>query len=98
MANDGDPAPAREIESRLLEFIKRELVSPQTAVGPEDDLLDGELIDSVGALRLATFVAEEFDITVQPADFVIENFRTVAALAAYVLKRRAESAPQKTQA
>jgi acyl carrier protein len=35
-------------------------------------------------LRLATFVEEEFRFKIQPADFVIENFQTVAVLAAYV--------------
>ena len=81
MTLDGGPG---EVEERLLEFIRRELVSPETSVGRDDDLLSGELLDSVSVLRLAAFVEDEFEISVQPADFVIENFRDVAALAAYV--------------
>ena len=81
MTLDGGPG---EVEERLLEFIRRELVSPETSVGRDDDLLSGELLDSVSVLRLAAFVEDEFQISVQPADFVIENFRDVAALAAYV--------------
>jgi acyl carrier protein len=42
------------------------------------------LLDSVAVLRLATFVGEEFQFEIQPADFVIENFQNVAVLAQYV--------------
>lgn len=72
-----------EVERRILTFIRGDLLSPGATVEPGDDLLS-ELLDSVAALRLATFVAEEFAIEIQPADYVIENFQTVAALARYV--------------
>ena len=41
----------------------------------------------MAALRLATFVGEEFQIRMEPADFVIENFQTVAVLAEFVRSR-----------
>ena len=66
------------------DFLQRELLSPGTTVGPNDDLLAGEVLDSIDVLRLAAFVAEAFRIEIRPADFVIENFRTVATIAAYV--------------
>ena len=85
MAPDGGPGlEPREIEDRLLEFIRRELLSPGIDVGRRDDLLSGELLDSVAVLRLAAFVEEAFEIKVQPADFVIENFANVVVLAEYV--------------
>ena len=71
-----------EIERRILEFVHQELV-PGVEVGRDDDLLS-DLLDSVSVLRLATFVDEAFDIVTRPADFLIENFETVAALADYV--------------
>lgn len=80
----GAPAEAEAIEARILAFIKGELLSPGVAVGREDDLLSGELLDSMSVLRLAAFVGQDFQINVQPSDFVVENFRTVAAIAAYV--------------
>ena len=90
MARDGDSA--REVESRLLSFLRRELV-PDRAVDRDDELLAGELLDSVGVLRLAAFVEEELGVVVQPADFVIENFQSVAALAGYVERARAAGGP-----
>ena len=75
---------AREIEQRLTEFVEHQLVSTGVRVGREDDLLSGEILDSMSLMRLATFVAEEFELEIQPADFVIENFQNVAALTGYV--------------
>jgi acyl carrier protein len=85
MTNEIKPGiEAEEVESRIIAFVKRELLGPGIPVSLDEDLLSGGLLDSLGALRLATFVEEEFQITVQPSDFVIENFRSVAALAEYV--------------
>jgi acyl carrier protein len=75
---------AADIERRVIEFLERELLGPGTSVGRDDDLLSGELLDSMGVLRLAAFVGEAFGIDVQPADFVVENFRTVGVIAGYV--------------
>ena len=83
MASDGPPS-GREIEGRILAFIQRELLSPDVTVNPTDELLSGGLLDSMAVLRLAAFVEEEFRFKMQPADFVIENFQTVAVLAEYV--------------
>lgn len=86
MASERSPAPrAREVERRILEFIRGELVSPGAAVDRDDDLLS-ERLDSVAVLRLAAFVDEEFEIVTPPEDFVVENFQTVAALAAHVCR------------
>lgn len=82
--NRGSARTVEEVEARLVEFIEGELLTPGTEVHREDDLLSGDFLDSVAVLRLATFVAEEFDLEIQPADFVIENFRTVAVLTEYV--------------
>lgn len=79
-----------ESEDRILRFITKELLSPGVVVGREDDLLSGDVLDSVAILRLAAFVEEEFGFKIQPADFVIDNFQTVAILAAYVARATAD--------
>ncbi len=76
-----------DVEDRITAFIERELLAPGMTVGRDDDLLSDDLIDSVAALRLANFVGEEFQIRMEPADFVIENFQTVAVLAEFVRSR-----------
>ena len=49
-----------------------------------DELLEDGLLDSMAVLRLSAFIEEEFQFKMQPADFVIENFQTVAVLSDYV--------------
>ena len=78
-----DPAPA-DVEGRILAFLRGEVLDPDVTVGRDDELLETGLLDSMAALRLATFVEEEFRFKMQPSDFVIENFQTVAVLGDYV--------------
>lgn len=73
-----------EIEGRLIDFIQEELLNAEITVHRDDDLLSGEVLDSMALMRLAAFVAEEFDFEIEPADYVIENFQSAEALAAYV--------------
>jgi acyl carrier protein len=84
MTDDSTTQLIADVERRIVEFMQRELLPPDITVGRDDDLLSGDLLDSIGVLRLATFVDQEFAIGMQPSDFVIENFQTVAVLARYV--------------
>ena len=81
------------IKSRILEFLERHLLSPDVKVQRDDDLLSGELLDSIGALRLAAFLEKEFGIDMQSTGFVVENFQSVAVLAAYVLRASSPDGP-----
>lgn len=81
------------IEEQILAFVRRELVAPDAVVTRDQDLLSGELLDSLGVLRLSAFVRETFALAMRPGDFVAENFRTVAVLAAYVHTSSAAGRP-----
>ena len=85
MVTDRSPGlPRQEVEGRIIAFIRSELLGPEVTFDRDDELLEGDLLDSIGVLRLATFLEQEFHFKVQPADFVVENFQTVAVLAEYV--------------
>lgn len=77
------PDPAA-VEARILDFLQQELLAEGGRVDRHSDLLSGEVLDSMSVLRLAAFVGEAFAIDVQPADFVVDNFRNVEAIALYV--------------
>ena len=81
----------QSIEERLLAFLHEELLSPGMTVERDDDLLSGDILDSIAAVRLGAFVEEAFDKAIPPSDFVIENFQSVAALAAYIHRTLGES-------
>ena len=91
-ADEGPNLESAAVEGRILTFLHDEVLSPDVTVGAEDPLLDGGLVDSMGALRLATFVEDEFRFKMDPADFVIENFQTVAALVSLVRRRAGDGA------
>ena len=81
VANDESRTDVRD---RIMAFVQEELLPPGTPLQPGDDLLSGGLLDSMSALRLATWVSEEFAFEIDPADFIVENFQSVEVLAAYV--------------
>ena len=75
------------IEARLLAFVVNELLAEGTRVDRDTALLSGGVLDSMSVMRLAAFVGDSFGIEIQPADFVIENFSSIAALGIYVRRR-----------
>jgi len=77
-----------DVERRLLEFLQRELAGPGVTLTRDDELLAGEILDSIGVVRFAAFVEQDFGLAIQPSDLVIENFRTVAVLASFIRDRR----------
>lgn len=79
------------IRKTLLSFVSEELLDGKPVL-PADSLLAGGIIDSLGIVRLASFIGEEFDFQVPPEDFVIPNFGTVDAVTAYVLRHLENSA------
>ena len=83
-AEIGCGSEVEEIESRILAFVRRELLSADVLIDRADDLLSGELLDSLGLMRLAAFVEDDFGIEFHPADLVVENFQTIVALAEFV--------------
>lgn len=90
MTSNRTLAPA-DLESRVLDFVQRELVGQDATVMVDTDLLSGSLLDSMGVLRLVNWLREAFGLEIQPRDFLIENFRSVAAVAEYV--RRSMTPP-----
>jgi acyl carrier protein len=51
------------------------------------DLLGSGVLDSLGAFTLVFHIEETFGIEVPPQDVTIEDFSTVATIAAYIARR-----------
>jgi FADH2 O2-dependent halogenase len=79
-----------EVAGRLLEFMKAELLPPETASSVKADtpLLDG-LLDSFGLMQIATFLEDRYDIVVEPEDMSAEHFLNVQRIEEYVRKKTA---------
>lgn len=70
------------VTNRIVELLKISLLlNPQS---PDSDLVETGLIDSAGFMELFAILEEEFDIVIEVNDLILENFRTVRHMAAFV--------------
>jgi acyl carrier protein len=58
-----------------------------SGVATNQSLLATGVIDSLGVLQLISFAEEQFDIVVEDADVVPENFDSVGNLANYITSK-----------
>jgi len=78
------------VRGPLLAFIRSDLVRGQTGVDLEkDSLIDTGLIDSVGILKLVTFIDTQFGVHISDDDLVPENFDRVDAIVKLIGERKA---------
>ena len=49
------------------------------------NLIEQGLIDSMGILRLISFIEEQFGLILAPADLMLENFATLDAISAFIV-------------
>ncbi|MGH1365055.1 MAG: acyl carrier protein [Calditrichia bacterium] len=72
------------IQNKLQEFINKELLSGSFEVETDESLLADGMVDSLGMLRLVTFIEETYETRIPPEDLIIENFHTIDVIAGYL--------------
>ena len=79
------------MQDRILSYINDDLLMDHDAhVGPEDELLLDNLLDSMDVVRLVTFIDVELGLEVPPEDITIDNFRTAGAIAGYLAQLKGD--------
>jgi len=74
-----------EVEQKLKHFIAAELMyADDDALSAEEPLLGSGIVDSLGIMRLVSYIEEEFGVVVPEEDLVPEHFQSVNRLAAFV--------------
>lgn len=69
----------------LKEYIREELMNGSNGdLDESENLLAAGIIDSLGILRLVSFVEEKFGIEVPDEDVTIDNFQSVKSMSDYV--------------
>lgn len=69
----------------LLKFVNEDLLlGDATVVTATDEIVLDGTIDSLGVVRIVGFIEDEFGISVPAEDVVIENFRSIDAIADYL--------------
>ena len=68
------------------DYVTRELADDGkgTDLKEGDNLLANGIMDSLGVLKLVSFIEQEFDIRVPDEDVTVQNFRTLKDIAHYL--------------
>ncbi len=72
----------KSLEKFLLSDIASDL--GKKTLDPDENLLEQSIIDSLGILKLVTFLEEAFGIQVIDEDIVPENFQSLNSMASFV--------------
>lgn len=74
------------MDKSILNYITQELTneSLEDGLDTSDDLLGGGILDSLGMMKLISYIEKEFAVSVPPEDMIIENFMTIDHITAYL--------------
>ena len=61
----------------------------QNAIGDQDSLVRGGILDSTGIYELILFVEETFKFTIAPEEMVPDNFDTLEVMDAFIGRKLA---------
>ena len=76
------------MKEKIIEYIKKDISNdPSEDIDVNEDLLGNGIIDSIGMIKLISFLQEEFEIEVPSEDMTVENFMTVQNIMAYISKK-----------
>jgi acyl carrier protein len=79
-----------EVESEIRSFLGEEVIGVEqaTALSPDDDLLARGVLNSLTLTHLVMFLEERFGLRVEPAEFEVDTFRSLGAIARFVAEKR----------
>ncbi|MFK7811726.1 MAG: acyl carrier protein [Maribacter sp.] len=78
------------MKETILRYIQTEISNdPSEDIESDEDLFGGGIIDSIGMIKLISFLQEEFSIEVPAEDMTVENFMTVESMIEYISKKTA---------
>jgi acyl carrier protein len=77
--NDGHLKGGKDLETKniLKEFILTVASQHQDSLADDQMLIESEIIDSLGILKLISFIEEKFGIQILDEELIPENFQTV---------------------
>lgn len=61
---------------------------PADSLAADYDLLSGGVLDSLGLLKVIAWLEDRFDVVIDDVEIEPDNFRTVAAINAFVRNTR----------
>ena len=83
--NQANTCDEKEIKEAIKRFISSAIDFTQLV--DDDNLFESGIVNSLFAVQLMTFVEKTFSIEVEMDDLDIENFKSLNATAAFVMKK-----------
>jgi acyl carrier protein len=82
------------VEQDLEGFVVRQFGRRRgrTSIGPDEDLIAGGIVDSLGLMEIVAFVEQRFGVELEDDDVVIDNFRDLRSIERLVEVKRAGAA------
>ncbi|OFW11708.1 MAG: hypothetical protein A3F69_05430 [Acidobacteria bacterium RIFCSPLOWO2_12_FULL_66_10] len=76
------------MEQTILSFVRAQFKASigRASIGPETPLFSTGIVDSFGVLELIAFLEQTFGVEVDPARHALQEFDTVAKIAALVAR------------
>lgn len=71
-----------DVDTRVRGILRREFLTdrPDVAITADENLVDSEIIDSLGIMMLVGFLEKDFGIEIDPEEILADNFVTIAAI------------------
>jgi methoxymalonate biosynthesis acyl carrier protein len=78
-------------DARLIEFIKTDLARGKVAgnLGFSDDLIESEILDSLGIMKLILFLENNYSVKISDDDLTLENFTSILSINSLIDRKRA---------
>ncbi len=82
-----------DVLETLRGFIVDELASTSeiSALGDNEPLLETGILDSLGILKLVSFIESKFEVTLPGEEFIPDNFETLSAIAHLISEKQNNS-------
>jgi len=79
-------------DARLIEFIKTDLARGKVTgnLGFSDDLIESEILDSLGIMKLILFLENNYAVKISDDDLTLENFTSILSINSLIDRKRAE--------
>ncbi|MDA0194645.1 MAG: acyl carrier protein [Bacteroidetes bacterium] len=78
------------MKQQIIDYISKELLDGQITVTESEDLYTSGIVDSIGLMRIVSFLEQNFEVKVEPQDLTIENFQSVDSMVNYLIRERNE--------
>jgi acyl carrier protein len=78
-----------DVMPTIRQFITDEFVRDSSTIDEDTNLLEQEIIDSLGIFTLIAFMEDRFGVRVEPEEVNLENFETLGAISSLVERKLA---------